>query len=183
MNVIKKIIYNKLQNFRKKSLRACGQNVRIAKNCQIQGNIEIGNNVVIGEGARLVSTIASIKIHDYVVFGPNVTIYTGDHPMNILGKHIIEITDAEKYSERGKWPYDKDVIIEAGCWIGAGAIILKGVTIGRGSVVGAGAVVTKDVPEYSIYVGVPSTKCIPRFTKSEIKEHEKILKERNVPIQ
>ncbi len=181
MFTIKKIIYNKLQNSRKKSLKVCGQNVRIAKNCRIKGNVEIGSNVVIGEGARLVSTIASIKIHDYVVFGPDVTIYTGDHPTNIIGKHIIEITDAEKC--RGTSLYDKDVIIEAGCWIGTGAIILKGVTIGRGSVIGAGAVVTKNVPAYSIYVGVPLAKCIPRFTDSEIREHEQILKERHVSIQ
>ncbi len=182
MNVIKKVIYNKLQNSRKKSLIACGENVRIASKCKIQGNIELGNNIVIGEGARLVSTIASIKIHDYVVFGPNVTIYTGDHPTNIVGKHIIEITDDEKYRE-GASLYDKDVTIEAGCWIGTGAIILKGVTIGRGSVIGAGAVVAKNVPAYSVYVGVPSAKCIPRFTDSEIREHENILRERHIPIQ
>lgn len=182
MFAIKKIIYNKIQDSRKKSLRACGQDVRISKNCQIQGKVELGNNIVIGEGARLVSTIASIKIHDYVVFGPNVTIYTGDHPTNIIGKHIIEITDAEKY-QGGISSYDKDVIIEAGCWIGAGAIILKGVTVGRGSVIGAGAVVTKNVPAYSIYVGTPSAKYIPRFTDDEIKEHENILRERHVPIQ
>ncbi len=179
---IKKIIYNKLQKSRKKSLEVCGKDVRIAKNCRIQGKVELGNNIVIGEGACLVSTIASIKIHDYVVFGPDVTIYTGDHPTNIIGKHIIEITDEEKCKE-GKSPYDKDVIIEAGCWIGAGAIILKGVTVGRGSVIGAGAVVTKNIPPYSIYVGVPTAKCIPRFTDSEIREHENILRERQIPIQ
>ena len=55
--------------------------------------------------------------------------------------------------------------------------------MGRGSVVGAGAVVVKDVPAYSIYVGTPSARIIPRFTDSEIEEHENILRERKIPIQ
>ncbi len=50
------------------------------------------------------------------------------------------------------------VIIEDDCWIGAGAIILNGITIGKGSVVGAGSVVTKDVPPYTIVAGNPAHK-------------------------
>ena len=72
--------------------------------------------------------------------------------------------------------FDEDVIIGEGCWIGTRAIILKGVTIGKGSVVGAGAVVTKDIPPYSIYVGVPTARVFPRFTEEEIIEHERMLK-------
>lgn len=75
--------------------------------------------------------------------------------------------------------YYKDVTIQSGCWIGTRAIILKGVTLGEGSVIGAGAVVTKDVPPYSVYVGVPSARAFKRFTEEEIQEHERILKERN----
>lgn len=50
------------------------------------------------------------------------------------------------------------VKIEDDCWIGAGAIILNGITIGKGSVVGAGAVVTKDVEPYTIVGGNPAHK-------------------------
>ena len=123
----------------------------------------------------MVSTRAKIVIHDYVLFGPNVTIYTGDHPIDIVGKHIYEIKDSEK---EGKW--DKDVIIESGCWIGTRAIILKGVTIGKGSIIGAGAVVTKNVPPYSVYVGVPQARTIQRFSSEEIRMHEKMLNDRNI---
>ena len=50
------------------------------------------------------------------------------------------------------------VKIEDDCWIGAGAIILNGITIGKGSVVGAGAVVTKDIEPYTIVGGNPARK-------------------------
>ncbi len=175
------MIYKIIQNKRKKALKKCGNNVRISKNCHFQGNVECGDNVTVGVGAYFVSTGATIKIHDYVMFGPNVTIYSGDHPTDIVGKHICEITDKDKDNLGGG--YDADVTIESGCWIGTRSIILKGVTVGRGSVIGAGAVVTRNIPAYSIYVGVPSAKNIPRFTESEIRKHENILRERNVPIQ
>ena len=128
---------------------------------------------MIGNGALFVSTRAAIRIHDHVIFGPNVTIYTGDHPTNVLGKHISELTDEDKNDPR----LDQDVVIESGCWIGTGVIILKGVTVGRGSVIGAGAVVTKDVPPYSVYVGVPSARTFARFDAAQIEEHEKLLQQ------
>ena len=91
--------------------------------------------------------------------------------MDVMGKHISELTDADKNDSS----LDQDVVIESGCWIGTGAIILKGVTVGRGSVVGAGAVVTKDVPPYSVYVGVPGARILPRFTAEQIERHEELL--------
>ena len=59
------------------------------------------------------------------------------------------------------------VRIRRGAWIGARAIVLKGVTVGVGSVVGAGAVVTKDVPDWTIVAGNPA-----RVIR-EIPEHER----------
>lgn len=175
---IKDLLYGIIQNHRRKSLKKCGKNVRISKGCNLQGNIECGDNITIGVGAYFVSTGATICIHDHVVFGPNVTIYSGDHPTNVIGKHISEITDNDKKFLEGG--YDADVVIESGCWIGTRAIILKGITIGRGSVIGAGAVVTKDVPPYSIYVGVPQARTFERFQKDEIMQHEQLLKKRNI---
>ena len=173
---MKKILYRLLQNKRKKKLKSCGEATYVSQNCHLQGNIYAGAHVVIGEGSYFVSTRANIKIHDYVVFGPNVTIYTGDHPINIVGKHILELKDADKTDPK----LDQDVVIESGCWIGTRAIILKGVTIGRGSVIGAGAIVTKDVPPYSIYVGVPQARTFERFNAEQIVEHERLLKERSL---
>lgn len=177
---IKNLIKSVLQLNRIRKLKKHGDNVWVGKDAFIKGNVEVGSNVNIGRGARLVSSMATIKIHDYVVFGPDVTVYTGDHATDVIGKHIIEVTDADKKAS-GK-VYDKDVVIEAGCWIGTRAIILKGVTIGKGSVIGAGAVVTKDVPPYSVYVGVPQCRTFKRFSEEEILQHETALKERSLPI-
>jgi len=157
-------------------LKACGKNSYIGKNCFLRGNIYLGSNVILGRGTHLVSTRANLWIHDNVVFGPNITIYTGDHPTNVIGRHISELTDKEKVDPR----LDQDVVVESGCWIGANALILKGVTIGRGSVIGAGSVVTKSIPPYSVYVGVPASRIVPRFEEAECEAHERILKERGM---
>ena len=173
---MKRLVAKWIQKHRKNALSACGAYTYIAKECQLHGNIYVGEHVVVGRGAYFVSTRANIHVHDHVIFGPNVTIYTGDHPINIIGKHISELTDADKADPK----LDQDVVIESGCWIGTGAIILKGVTIGRGSVIGAGAVVTKDVPPYSVYVGVPSARTFARFDSAQIEAHEKLLRERGI---
>jgi acetyltransferase-like isoleucine patch superfamily enzyme len=61
----------------------------------------------------------------------------------------------------------KGITIEDDCWIGTGVRILDGVTIGQGSVIGAGAVVNKDIPPYSVAVGVPA-KVISKRGKESV---------------
>ena len=48
------------------------------------------------------------------------------------------------------------IVLESDIWLGCGVRVLRGVRIGRGSVVGAGAVVTRDLPPYSIAIGIPA---------------------------
>ena len=73
-------------------------------------------------------------------------------------------------------PYDyltiKDCLINDDVWIGANAIILRGVKIGIGAVIGAGAIVTKDVPNFSVVAGVPARVIKYRF---DIKKQNAIL--------
>lgn len=70
---------------------------------------------------------------------------------------------------------DEDVVVEDDVWIGYGVTILKGVTIGHGSVVGACSVVTRSLPPYSVYTGVPALKIRERFNREQVLLHEKLL--------
>jgi acetyltransferase-like isoleucine patch superfamily enzyme len=63
----------------------------------------------------------------------------------------------------------KGIVIEDDCWLGNGVTVLDGVTIGRGSVIGAGSVVNKDIPPFSVAVGVP-TKVIKSRKKNELQK-------------
>lgn len=83
-----------------------------------------------------------IYVGDYTMFGPNVTVATAGHPI------------LPEFREKGL-QYNMPVRIGKNCWIGAGAIILPGVTIGENVVVGAGSVVTKDLPSNVVAVGNP----------------------------
>lgn len=95
-----------------------------------------------------------ISIGDYTMIGPNVTIVTAGHPIR------------PDLREKGL-QYNIPVIIKENVWIGAGAVILPGVTIGKNAVVGAGSVVTKDVPENTVVVGNPAR------VLREIGEHDR----------
>ena len=106
------------------------------------------------------------------MFGPNCTIITGDHRIDIVGKYMSQVTVAEKKPEN-----DLPVKLEGDNWIGANSVILKGVTIGFGAIVAAGAVVTQNVPAYSIVGGVPAKVISMRFSNAEIQEHEKKLQQ------
>jgi len=86
-----------------------------------------------------------LEIGRAVGIGPRVTILTSQHELSNR--------DIPVYFS----PLDFQIVkIEDGADIGAGCIILPGVTIGEGAVIGAGSVVTKDVPAYEVWAGVPA---------------------------
>ena len=161
-------VYNKCVCSYQLSKISHGKNCSIRGRGQFTGNITLGNHVIIGVDSIFLSTRAKIKIGNKVLFGPHVYIITGNHQINQIGAYI---TDVKSKTE----VCDADVVIEDDCWIGAGTIILKGVTIGRGSVIGAGSVVTKSTEPYSVNAGNPARQIKMRFTDEEIKEHERIL--------
>ena len=157
------------------SFGSCGKNVVVGSKCSFSGieNIHAGNHVLISSGSKILTTRAKVIIGDYTMLGQDLTIITGDHRIDILGKYMMEITDAEKLPEN-----DSDVVIEGDVWAGTNVTILKGVRVGRGSVIASGAVVTKDVPPYSIVGGVPAKVLKKRFDEQTIEKHEKLIEQR-----
>ena len=151
---------------------SCGSNVVIPDGFKVFGknNLYIEDDVSIGINNVFMCTRAEIRIGEHVMFGPGVTVITGNHRINVIGKYMTQLTDADK--ERSD---DLPVIMKGDNWVGANATILKGVTIGKGAVVAAGAVVTSDVPDYAICGGVPAKLIKYRFSENEIEQHEMLL--------
>ncbi len=104
-------------------------------------HVHFGRNVYANFNLTLVDD-ADIYVGDCVMFGPNVTVATAGHPI-------------EPGLRRQAMQYNAEVRIGSNVWIGAGAVILPGVTIGDDTVVGAGSVVTKDLPAGVVAAGCP----------------------------
>lgn len=152
-------------------LKRHGDNVNIGHGSDITWqNVSVGHNVYLGPNTTIISTRAEVIMHDNIMFGPGVTIITGDHRFDLVGRTMISIKESEKLPEN-----DQNVVINSDVWIGANATILKGVTIGEGSIVAAGALVIKDIPEYSIVGGVPAKVIGFRFSAEEIKQHKALM--------
>jgi acetyltransferase-like isoleucine patch superfamily enzyme len=109
--------------------------------CDHGVNLRVGRNVFINQRCQL-NDIGGIEIGDDVMIGPGVNLITSGHPVAPASRRD-GITAAP-------------IRIERNVWIGAGAMILQGVTIGENSVIGAGAIVTHDIPPATLAVGVPA---------------------------
>ena len=116
-------------------------------------NVHLGNGFYANFNLSIVDD-GEVYIGDHVMIGPNVTISVTGHPMDaeirLMGTH-----------------YSIPVHIGNNVWIGAGAVILPGVTIGDNTVIGAGSVVTRDIPSNVLAVGVPCK------VLRELGEHDK----------
>lgn len=125
------------------------QNLSIGKRTILNGlnNIFFKDNIYISTDVNIgTSDKSKIVIGNYVMIAHNVMIIGGNH--NISKTDIPMMLQGD-----GK---QGDIIIKDDVWIGAGSIILTGVTIGKGSVVGAGSVVTKSIEPFSIVGGNPA---------------------------
>ena len=118
------------------------------------GRIVIGDNV--GMSQTAIIAFANVTIGNNVKLGAGAKLYTSDfHSLNY------KLRRDEKTDETSK--KNAPIVIEDDCFIGAGTIILKGVTVGARSIVGAGSVVTKSIPSGEIWAGNPA-----RFIKKAI---------------
>jgi acetyltransferase-like isoleucine patch superfamily enzyme len=130
------------------------------------GKIEIGCGCYVGEGVRIWSA-GSITIGDRVLISHHVNIFDSDtHPLSASKRRaqfqaISRIGHPKEIDLR-----EAPVVIGNDAWLGAMAIVLKGVTIGEGAIVGAGSVVTRDVPPWTIVAGNPA-KAIRELSPDE----------------
>ena len=104
--------------------------------------VHFGNNVYANFNLTLVDD-THIYVGDHTMFAPNVILATAGHP-------LLGVLRERNYQ------YNMPVRIGRNCWLGAGVIVLPGVTIGDNTVVGAGSVVTKDLPSHVLAVGSPA---------------------------
>lgn len=111
--------------------------------------LNIGDGVHISDYCHI-SCINSITIENNVLLGKKVLINDNAHGITDNYSHLNIPPEKRPLSSKGK------IHISENVWIGEGASILAGVTIGQGSIIGTNAVVTKDIPPYSIAVGIPA---------------------------
>ena len=104
-------------------------------------HVHFGRMVYANYGLTMVDD-THIYVGDCTMFGPNVVVATAGHPI------LPELREQQ-------YQYNMPVRIGRNCWIGAGAIILPGITIGDNVVVGAGSVVTRDLPDSVVAAGNP----------------------------
>ncbi len=122
-----------------------GSNCNIGEHSFIESGAVIGDNVTIKNGNMIWE---GITLQDGVFVGPNV-FFTND-----LYPRSPRLSQAKRRYQSREWLLT--TLVEQGASLGAGAVILAGVTIGEFALVGAGAVVTKSVPPYALVVGNPA---------------------------
>ena len=155
-NQIKPGEYEKRQEMMKEMFAEVGENCYIESPFYSNfggGNIHFGNGIYCNFGCTFVDD-THIYVGDCTMFGPNVVVATAGHPI------LPELREKA-------YQYNFPVNIGKNCWIGAGAIIVPGITIGDNVVIGAGSVVTKDIPSKVVAAGNPCR------VLREINEHDK----------
>lgn len=127
--------------------------------------VHFGKNIYANFNLTLVDD-THIYVGDATMFGPNVTIATAGHPI------LPELREQA-------YQYNMPVRIGKNCWLGAGVIVMPGVTIGDNTVIGAGSIVTKDIPANVVAVGNPCR------VMREIEEHDReyYFKERRIDYE
>jgi len=113
-----------------------GDDCNICSHCFIENDVMLGDRVTVKSGVQLWD---GLRVSNDVFIGPNAT-FTNDRRPHSGNRTFAQL----------------QTILEHGCSIGAGAVVLPGLRIGAGAMVGAGAVVTSDVPPGATVVGNPA---------------------------
>lgn len=162
-------LYRRLRGMRNRSViarkRLSGVDVTtsVHPTSRVAADLSAGPYVFIG---RDCSIPPMVTIGKYTMFASDVSIVGDDHvwsdpsvPMQFAGR-----------------PAQQSTLIGSDAWLGHGVILMRGVTIGDGAVIAAGAVVTKDVPSYEIWAGIPAQRIGERFNApADRHRHQQML--------
>jgi len=134
----------------------CRGSVRIEE----RGSFEIGDNSYIGDGT-IINAMGRVRIGAGVLIAQNCFIVDNNtHPLD-GGDRALHFASflpgRERFDLYGKVSH-ADISFGDGAWIGAGSIILKGVTVGKGAIIAAGSIVTESVPDHTLYAGNPAVE-------------------------
>ena len=144
------------------------ENAQIGKECVLGHSVYIGKEVKIGNHVKLenrATVYQGVKIEDNVFVGPHVTFTNDPYPRSLSTNWKIMPTFVKK-----------------GASIGAGAVIMCGVTIGEHAMIGVGSIVTKDIPPHAMAYGNPARikgfvcKCGRRLIKEEERQRDFLMK-------
>lgn len=143
------------------------ENAEIGRNCVLGDFVYVGMGVKIGNDVKLenrATVYGGVKIEDKVFVGPHVTFTNDPYPRSFSTDWKIVPT-----------------LVRKGASIGAGAVVMCGVTIGEYAMIGAGSVVTKDIPPHALTYGNPAKirgfvcRCGKRLTKEEERQKDVLM--------
>ena len=143
-NQLKPSDYDKKERYMREVFAACGDNcyIELPFHANWGGrHVHFGSEIYANSNLTMVDD-GHIYVGDRVMFGPNVTVATANHPLDAALR-------------RRGLQYNRDVWIGENAWIGAGVVIVPGVRIGKNAVIAAGSIVTKDVPDDVVAGGNP----------------------------
>lgn len=132
-----------------------GEGTRVWAFAHVQKGAQIGSGCNVGHGAYIEK---GSVVGNHVTVKNNVSIFDGVTIEDdvFIGANIAFINDRFPRSHReDQWTLEK-TLVRKGATLGAGAVIMCGVTIGQYALIGAGSVVTKNVPDHAIVVGNPA---------------------------
>jgi len=112
-----------------------GEDCNICFSSYVENQVKIGDRVTVKNGVYLCD---GVTVEDQVFIGPNTTFTNNNHPRS---KEYVPVTET---------------LVKRGASIGAGCVVLAGVTIGEHAMIGAGSVVTRDVPDNELWMGNPA---------------------------
>ncbi|WP_154124400.1 acyltransferase [Grimontia hollisae] len=139
-----------------------GRFVYIGRRVNLSSNIKIGDCSYIGQYTYIGP---DVYIGNFALFSDNINFVGHDH---IFSNSTLPVILSGV-------PSTIQTNIGDDVWLGHGVTVMRGVTIGHGVIVAANSVVTKDIPDYEIWGGIPARKIRDRFSSLEQQEHSSFL--------